>query len=171
MKAKYILSLSLFIILSLLASCVTTEKKKQMAQSELQTVYFLPSEVLSVDKDIVTIEVEKPRLPQEKDKLALRLAQGIIEKSYLLEGQEVNLNQSKFLVTRVVGNRAELKSFEKSPPFKPGDSVRIYLEKKLIAIKDFEVIMGRNKDAAKYVQEDVTTVLVNSGQFNVVERL
>jgi hypothetical protein len=31
--------------------------------------------------------------------------------------------------------------------------------------------MGRNKKVGKYVQEDITTALVNSGQFNVVERL
>jgi TolB-like protein len=49
--------------------------------------------------------------------------------------------------------------------------VQIYLEKKIIAVKDFEVIMGRNKEVAKYIQEDITTTLVNSGQFNVVERL
>ena len=33
------------------------------------------------------------------------------------------------------------------------------------------MILGRNKEIGKYVQEDITTALVNSGQFNVVERL
>jgi TolB-like protein len=63
-----------------------------------------------------------------------------------------------------------LQILDKSHSFKPADRVQILLAKKIIAIKDFEVIMGRNEEVAKYVQEDVTTALVNSGQFNVVER-
>ena len=127
--------------------------------------------MLTVEENLITIRVEKPTLFEGDVKLALQLAQGIIENSYLLEGKETNLNQSRARVIRIIGNDILLEILEKAHSFTPGEKVRIFLEKKIIAIKDFEVIMGRNKEVAKYVQEDVTTALVNSGQFNVVERL
>ncbi|MBI4620682.1 MAG: hypothetical protein HY739_11055 [Desulfobacterales bacterium] len=103
--------------------------------------------------------------------LSLQLAQGITDNSYLLEGKETILNQSRVKVLRVIGNEVSLRILEKSHSFKPGEKVKIFLEKKVIAIRDFEVTVGRNLEVAKYVQDDITTALVNSGQFHVVERL
>jgi TolB-like protein len=137
----------------------------------MKTVFFLPAEVINVQGNIVTIKVVKPALFEGEVKLALQLAQDVIEKTYLLEGQTTKVNQSRVEVTRIIGNDILLKFLEKSHSFKPGDEVQIFLDRKIIAIKDFEVIMGRNKEVGKYVQEDLTTALVNSGQFNVVERL
>ncbi len=161
----------LCVITFLLMSCAQTDQKKATKQPEMKSVFYLPAEVITVEENLITIRVEKPTLFEGDVKLALQLAQGIIENSYLLEGKETNLNQSRAKVIRIIGNDILLEILEKAHSFTPGEKVRIFLEKKIIAIKDFEVIMGRNKEVAKYVQEDVTTALVNSGQFNVVERL
>jgi TolB-like protein len=154
----------------LLIGCAPTAPKRIVKEPELKRVFYLPAEIITVEENLVTIRVEKPTLFEGDVKLALQLAQGIIENSYLLEGKETKLNQSRARVIRIIGSDILLEILEDSNPFKPDDRVRIFLEKKIIAIKDFEVIMGRNKEVAKYVQEDVTTALVNSGQFNVVER-
>jgi TolB-like protein len=159
------------IITFLLVSCAPTAQKKNRKQSEMKSVFYLLADVITVEKNLVTMRVEKPTLFEGDLKLALQLAQGIIDNSYFLEGKETNLNQSRAKVIRIIGNDILLEILEKAHSFTPGEKVRIFLEKKIIAIKDFEVIMGRNKEVAKYVQEDVTTALVNSGQFNVVERL
>jgi len=137
----------------------------------MKSVFYLPAEVIEVQQNFVTLRVEKPTLFEEEVKLALKLAQEVIEKTYLIEGQKTSVNQSRVEVVRIIGSDILLKILDKSHSFKPGDRVQILLAKKIIAIKDFEVIMGRNKEVAKFVQEDVTTALVNSGQFNVVERL
>ena len=137
----------------------------------MKSVFYLPAEIITVEENRLAIRVEKPTLFEGNVKLALQLAQEIIDKSYLLEGKKTNLNQSSARIIRVIGNDILLEILEKSHSFKPGERVRIFLEKKIVAIKNFEVIMGRNEAVAKYVQEDVTTALVNSGQFNVVERL
>jgi hypothetical protein len=71
----------------------------------------------------------------------------------------------------VKGNELLLKTLEKQIPLEPGEKIKIYLEKKIIAIRDSEVIMGRSKEVAHYLQEDITTALVNSGRLNVVERI
>jgi len=159
------------LILLLSISCRPPADKGIVQEPAMKTVFYLPAEVINVRENIVTIKVEKPALFEGEVKLALQLAQEVIEKTYLLEGQKTKVNQSRVEIIRIIGNDVLLKVLEKSHNFEPGDEVQIFLDRKIIAIKDFEVIMGRNKEVAKYVQEDITTALVNSGQFNVVERL
>jgi TolB-like protein len=157
-------------VLMLSISCQPAGEKRVVQEPTMKSVFYLPAEVIEVQQNDVTLRVEKPPLYGEGVKLALQLAQEIIEKTYLLEGQKTSVNQSRVEVVRIIGSDVLVKILDKSHSFKPGDRVQILLAKKIIAIKDFEVIMGSNKEVAKYVQEDVTTALVNSGQFNVVER-
>jgi len=169
---KKLVHLFLFcLIFMLLLSCRPPAEKGVVQQPAMKTVFYLPGEVINVQGNMVTIKVEKPVLFEGEVKLALQLAQEVIEKTYLLEGQKTNVGQSRVEVTRIIGNDILLKVLEKSHSFQAGDEVQVFLDRKIIAIKDFEVIMGRNKEVGKYVQEDITTALVNSGQFNVVERL
>ena len=163
----FLLCLTIMVLLS----CHPHAEKGVVQEPAMKTVFYLPAEVINVQGNIVTIKVEKPALFEGEVKLALQLAQEVIEKTYLLEGQKTNVDQSRVEVMRIIGNDILLKVLEKSHTFKPGDKVQIFLDRKIIAIKDFEVIMGRNQEVGKYVQEDITTALVNSGQFNVVERL
>ncbi len=168
---RYCTAVLLCIITSLGMNCASTAPHKAAKEPEIKSLFYLPAEVVTVDGQQVTIRVEKPALFEGEVKLALQLAQGIIENSYVLEGKETRLNQARVQVVRVIGNDILLEVIDKTHSFKPGDKARIALEKKIVAIQDFEVIMGRNTEVAKYVQEDLTTALVNSGQFHVVERL
>jgi TolB-like protein len=155
----------------LFISCQTASEKRVIQEPTMKSVFYLPAEVIEIQQNLVTLRVVKPPLFEQDAKLALQLAQELIDKTYLLEGQKTSVNQWRVEVVRIIGSDILLKILDKSHGFKPGDRVQILLAKKIIAIKDFEVIMGTNKEVAKYVQEDVTTALVNSGQFNVVERL
>lgn len=155
----------------LIMGCHPAAQKKAGETPEIKGTFYLPAEVITVEQDVATIRVQKPSLFKGDAKLVLQLAQGIIENSYLLEGKETLLNQSRVSVTRVMGNDVSLKILGKSHSFRPGERVKIFLEKKVVAIRDFEVILGKNVEVAKYVQEDITSALVNSGHFNVVERL
>lgn len=162
----------LFCLISmLLLSCRPPAQKGVVQEPEMKTVFYLLAEVINVQGNMVTIKVEKPALFEGEVKLALQLAQEVIEKTYLLEGQKTTVGQTRVEIVRIVGNNVLLKVLKKSHSFKTGNEVQVFLDRKIIAIKDFEVIMGRNKEVGKYVQEDITTALVNSGQFNVVERL
>ena len=157
-------------ILMLFTSCRAASDKRIVQEPTIKSVFYLPAEVIEVQQNSVTLRVENPPLFGKEVKLALQLTQELIEKTYLLEGQKTRVNQSRVEVVRIIGRDILVKILDKSHSFKPGDRVQILLAKKIIAIKDFEVIMGQNKEVAKYVQEDMTTALVNSGQFNVVER-
>jgi TolB-like protein len=143
---------------------------KKEAAGLRKSVFSLPAEILQVQGDMITLRILKPTPPKTEERLAAALTQGVVDTSYLLEGKELLLNQTRVKVSRIIGDEAQVKSHEKAPPFKAGERVIIPLEKKVIAIKDFEVVVGTNKDAAKYIQEDMETLLVDSGQFSVVER-
>ena len=144
-------------------------KKEKAAEPVKRGVFSLPAQVEKVEGDVITLRVEKPAPPKVEGKLTVALAQGVIDTCYVLEGKEIFLDQTKVKVLRASGNQVQVKVPGKTS-LEVGSRVTIPLEKKVIAIKDFEVVVGSSRDAAKYVQEDVTSLLVDSGQFSVVER-
>jgi TolB-like protein len=157
---------------AVLLGCAESPGVKNGKQSEppKRSILFLTAEVLKVEGDAIAIRLQKPAPLKTEGKLASALAQGVIDTCYLLEGREILLNQTRVKVTQVTGDDAKVRAMEKAPPLKAGDKVVFPLERKRIAVKDFEVIVGRNKEAARFVQEDVESLLVESGQFSVVER-
>ncbi len=165
------LSVLLILATILWMGCTTTQEvqKEKVAEPVKRGVFSLPAQVEKVEGDVITLRIEKPAPPKVEAKLSVALAQGAIDTCYLLEGKEILLDKTKVKVLRVSGNQAQVKLLEKIL-FVVGGRVTIPLEKKVIAIKDFEVIVGSSRDAAKFVQEDVTSLLVDSGQFSVVER-
>jgi len=144
-------------------------KKEKVIEPVKRGVFTLPAQVERIEGDVITLRIEKPAPPKVEGKLTVALAQGVIDTCYVLEGKEIFLDRTKVKVLRVSGNQAQVKASEKTP-FAVGNRVIIPLEKKIMAIKDFEVVVGSSRDAAKFVQEDITSLLVDSGQFSVVER-
>jgi len=161
---------ALVVVLVLFTGCAAAPEKKPSERPIVKSLFEIPVEVKKVEGNQITLQMEKPSLPKEP-KLTLQLAQSVIDSCYVLEGKETLLNQVRIRVLRVAGNEVLAEIFDKAQPLKPGDRGKIFIQKKLIAVKDFEVIMGRNLEVAKYVQEDVTSALVESGYFNIVERL
>ena len=165
-----------FSLLSLLAGLILvscgaeTNQNATSSDLDIQSIFYLPAVVERVDGNMVTLQVSKPVIDNKADKLALKLAQAIIDSSYLLEGKESTLGGEKILVQRVAEGKVLARVLDDDAGFKDGARHDIYLDRKIIAITDFEVLKGNDPDIATYVQEDVTTALVNSGQFNVVER-
>jgi len=144
-------------------------KEEKKAEPVKRGLFSLPAQVEKIEEDLITLRIEKPAPLKNDGKLTVALAQGVIDTCYLLEGREIFLGQAKVEVIRVSGNDVQVKGRDKTL-LTVGSRVNFPLEKKFLALKDFEVITGSNKDAARYVQEDITSLLVDSGQFNVVER-
>ena len=72
-----------FLIFLLSISCRPHGDKGVVQEPVMKTVFYLPAEVIDVRENIVTIKVEKPALFEGEVKLALQLAQEVIEKTYL----------------------------------------------------------------------------------------
>lgn len=168
-KLNILIGMVVWTVLSMGCASHPEVKKEKEAEPVKRSLFSLPAQVEKIEGDLITLRIEKPALLKNDGKLTVALAQGVIDTCYLIEGGEIFLDQAKVEVIRVSGNDVQVKARDKTP-LTVGSRVNIPLEKKSLAVKDFEVITGSNKDAARYVQEDITSLLVNSGQFNVVER-
>ena len=60
--------------------------------------------------------------------------------------------------------------FDKPQAYPIGSSVKLKIPKKTIAIVDFEVIRGNVQEAGRVTLEGLTSALIESGHFTVVER-
>lgn len=167
------IGIMIFIIIGILVmfSCSAPVQKQIVHEPDIENFLQLSTEVNAVNGNRVSLSIQKPGVTEKDLKLAFQLAQGIINQSYLLEGTETLLDQYRVKILRVKGNNIIVEILDDNHKLTSGIKSKIYINKKTIAIKDFEVIIGTNKSIAQYVQEDITTVLANSGYFNVVERV
>ncbi len=154
----------------MLAACRSSDRASRTPPS-FQTHLTLPVIVTRVDGNQLELQATKPEEQQTNAKLATKLARGIVDRSYFLEAKKTRLDNEPIAIERVAGNMLLVRALSDRHPFVKDQQARISLNKKTIAIKDFQVIRGHDKNIATYIQEDMTTALVNSGQFNVVERL
>jgi len=81
---------------------------------------------------------------------------------------ETNIGNQKAKVIDVRANQVTFKV--KNPKFKSQDSIKIYIPKKTIAVMDFSLLGMTNSSIKQMAMEDMTTKLVQSGQYIVVER-
>lgn len=171
---KYVCLRNAFLLILavlLYAGCGTSKINYGDGSFQVKKVKHLSAQIIKIKGNNLVLRVEKPvDLFKNSKKFAHSLALTIIENSYLLKGQSTKVNSHRALVSSISGDTITVALNTSSRQFNPGQDVKISLVKKTIAIKNFEVIVGKNKSVAKYIQEDVTTALVNSGQFNVVER-
>ena len=168
---KNILLLLSFLCLCLSVSCVPqTSRDASNGALNIAPQFSVIAHVERVEGNIISLGVPKPAVLPVNAKLALRLARGIIDSSYFLENREITIMGKRCVVKRFSGNTLLVETLADDHGFTAGDRTEISLDRKIIAVKDFEVISGSNKEVARYVQEDVTTALVHSGQFHVVER-
>ncbi len=97
-----------------------------------------------------------------------KLTNKIIKRSLFITGLKTNIGKTKAVVSDV---RGEQVTFDVTDGvFVSGQEVKIFLPKKTIAVMDFSLSGMANKDIEKFAMEDMTTKLVQSGQYIVVER-
>lgn len=97
------------------------------------------------------------------------ITQQIVRKSLLLEGMKTEVNGKPTIVREVRGNTALIET-ENGASYQPGKSINISVPKKTLAIVDFEVIKGTEREAGRVTLEGLTSALIDSGQFTVLER-
>ena len=97
------------------------------------------------------------------------IAQEVVRKTLLLEGMRIACDGRPAVVKEVRVDTARLE-FESPPPFAAGAVLLLAIPKKTIAVVDFEVIKGNQKDTGRVTLEGLTAALIDSGQFVVVER-
>lgn len=137
--------------------------------SDVKIFGHVDGQIKSISGNTVEIAVMVPQFDTSTLPFTNKITQRIVSKSFLLENSVTTIGNQK---AKIIEIRKDLLSvqFEKAPAFKVGDKISIAVPKKIIAIVDFDVIRGHDKSIGTISMESLTTAIVESGQFNVVER-
>jgi hypothetical protein len=130
-------------------------------------LFEIEGTVQSVQGRSAMVLMSYPQLPKGSD--IDELAQEVVRKCLLIEGMKTTCDGKQALVREVRGDTVRLE-YETPPAIKAGDVLRIAIPKKALAIVDFEVIRGNQKDMGRVTLEGLTGSLIDSGHFVVVER-
>ncbi len=97
------------------------------------------------------------------------ITQQIVHKSLLLEGMKTEVNGKPVIIRELRGNTARIE-VENAADYQTGKSINISVPKKTLAVVDFEVIKGTEREIGRVTLEGLTSALIDSGQFTVLER-
>ncbi|MBC8200244.1 MAG: hypothetical protein ISS67_04810 [Desulfobacterales bacterium] len=168
---KKIMHLSIFsvpvIICLLFLSCTTMQTAKKAEKTEQM---YVNATLQSISKDgVVALLLHLPEFNESRDPFIGEIARQVIEKSLFLEGITTKIDGISVVVREVRKNAIDVLP-EKPLPYPVGSQVKLKIPRKTIAIVDFEVIRGKQKEVGRVTLEGLTSALIDSGHFNVVER-
>lgn len=98
-----------------------------------------------------------------------KLTNKIIKSSLFIKDMDTNIGKYTAKVEDVRGSQVTF-TFAKESMFQANEKVKIFIPKKTIAIMDFSLIGSSSSNIEKFALEDMTTKMVQSGQYTVVER-
>ena len=165
----YYLLFSLIGILLIYACAGVSEFSTRDGISDVKIFGHVDGQIKSINGNIVEITVKVPEYDTSSLSFTNKMTQRIVSKSFLLENSETTIGNKKAILIEIRKDLLTVR-FEKAPALKIGDNISIAVPKKIIAIVDFDVIRGHDKSVGTISMESLTTAIVESGQFNVVER-
>ncbi len=150
----------------LLAGCAGMGARQEAG---MENLFFLEGTVQDISGNEFGLVLKVPEIKKTPGSPVSDLAQQVVQKSLLFEGMTTEVSGQTATVREVRGNAARV-ALEKPVTFAPGTVLKLKVPKKTIAVVDFEVIKGNQKEAGRVTLEGLTSALVDSGQFIVVER-
>jgi len=138
-------------------------------KSEPSSLLYIDGTVQNISGNEVTAVLNIPELKKTPGSPVSDIAQQVVQKSILIEGIKTEVDGLPAMVKTIRGNNAVIE-FEKPVPYQAGTVLKLTVPKKTIAVVDFEVIKGYEQEAGKVSLEELTSALIDSGQFIVLER-
>lgn len=163
---KPLRAFSAMVVALLVGSCATVTPPDK---PDPLSLLYLESTVQSQSGNMITLQMNMPELRKTPGSPVGEIAQQLVQKSLVIDGMKTEINGNAAVIKEVRG-RAAAVELEKPAQYPAGASVRLTIPKKTIAVTDFEVIRGKEKAIGRVTLEGLTTALIDSGQFNVVER-
>jgi TolB-like protein len=141
---------------------------KQTKQPEQMSHFFIEGTIQSVVGNELVIVLKLPQLKIPESPIH-QISQQLIQKSLFLEGINTEIEGGPALIKEVRGNNVVI-LLEKPKSYPVGATLQLKIPKKVIAIIDFEVVRGPEKEVGRITLEELTSLLIESGHFTVVER-
>lgn len=150
-------------VLLFFVACSSNQNKLNQTKS----FSFIDAKVIEKFDNKIIVKLSNEDL-LDGDGYSHRLTNKVIKSSYLIPNLKTKINS---IDAKVIDVRSDEITFEtKGSSFKKEESIKIYIPKKNIAVVDFSLINSKRTDLNKFVMEDLTTKLVQSGQYTVLER-
>ncbi len=149
-----------------LSGCAAVRPVVETEQTSLQ---YVQGTVQKVSGNEIVLSLKLPEFKKTSELPINEIARQIIQKSLFFEGLKTEVNGIPAVIKEVRGNIITA-VLEKAQFFSVGTTLRLQIPKKTIAVTDFEVIRGREKEAGRVTLEGLTSALIDSGHFTVVER-
>jgi Curli production assembly/transport component CsgG len=149
--------------------CFSCAQPTQTIISDPARVQNVEGVVQNISGNEVVLLLKLPEFRKTADTPAAEISQQIIQKGLFIEGLNVAINGNSGEVSKVIDNSVTI-LLNKSPGYSIGQAVKLEIPKKRIAIVDFTVIRGGLKEAGSILMEQLSTLLIESKQYIVVER-
>ncbi len=154
-------------LVSLLLACAATPDK---GNNEPAKLFSAGGTVLECQGSWMLLVIDIPDFSKKSGSVVDDIANQVVRKSYLLEGTSISIDGREGRVTEVRSNQVNITFDQPLSSCAPGRKVSVHVPKKTIAVVDFEVIGGNRKEKGRVVLEGLTSALIDTGQFIVVER-
>jgi TolB-like protein len=138
-------------------------------EGAVQAIDQIEGTVVSMSPGAISIRLSIQEAEKSTFSFTDRITQKIVNRSYLLESAEAAIQREK---ATLVDRKNDLCQFRLTKPVSltPGQKVLVSFPKRTIALVDFEVIRGMDRTMGIVSMESLTTSLVRSERFNIVER-
>jgi TolB-like protein len=153
------------LVLILVSGC--GQNSPQKLSASVYGFSFIEGKVIEKIGNKVVVEIANKEIV-EGDSYIDKLANAIIKNSLFIIGMQTSIDNEEGIITDIRGKQLTL--ILNDAKFQNNQIVKIYIPKKIIAVVDFSLIGIDNKTLDKFAMEDMTTKLVQSGQYLVVER-
>lgn len=154
-------------ILFILAACAgTAVPDRQEPAAQLLELEGVVEKAAGTE---LFLSLKMPAAAKKTDSALDEIASQVVRKCLLVEGTMTDVNGTPATVKEIRGTSAAL-ILQKPALLQAGSKVRLGVPKKTIAVADFEVIRGQQKEAGRVTLEGLTSALIETGHFTVVER-
>lgn len=161
--------ISILAVIACLGVCLGCAQSVQTIKMDPSRAQYVEGTVQSVSGGRVAILLKVPEFIKTADTPAAEISRQIVQKGLFVEGMNVDMDGNVGELTNISGNSATV-AFSKAPAYSAGQNVQLRIPKKRIAVVDFTVIRGSMKEAGTILMEQVSSSLIETKQFNVVER-
>jgi len=165
MKISVRLLMSIIVIAFLFPSCATTP----VGKTEPASLMYIEGVVQGISGNELALKLKLPEFKKTPGSPVSDLAQQVVQKSILIEGLNISVDGKPAFIKEIRGDTAII-TLGMPFPYPIGSLLKLKVPKKTIAIVDFEVIKGKEKEVGRVTMENLSSALIDSGQFIVVER-
>lgn len=128
---------------------------------------FIDGKVVENIGDKVVVEIANKEIVEGNSYID-KLANSIMKNSLFVIGMQTKIGTEQATITDIRGRQITFSLNDSK--LEANQIIKIFIPKKTIAVMDFSLIGIENNTMNKFAMEDMTTKLVQSGQYLVVER-